>query len=135
MGANGHHVVRHSRLQFKRCRPRVGDVDDDEVGQVRQQPHRLGEVLGLGFVEVEDHRYEAKVAEFLSQPLQDHHPAFSEAAQQKHAFLSDGVDDVANLLVAEKQINELRDLNVVDRDRGLVETCDDQALLLGPPQF
>jgi hypothetical protein len=42
-----------------------------------QQPNRLGEVLCLGFVEVEDHWHEAEVAEFVSQLLQDHHPAFS----------------------------------------------------------
>jgi putative ABC transport system substrate-binding protein len=34
-----------------------------------QQPHRLGEVLGVGLVEVEDHRHEPEVAEFLSQAL------------------------------------------------------------------
>ena len=37
-------------------------------------------------------------------------------AQQKHAFLSDGVDDVANLLVVQQEI-------------------DDQVLLLGSLQF
>jgi hypothetical protein len=40
----------------------------------------LSEVLGLGLVEVEDHRHEAEVAQFLSQP------AFSEAAQQERAL-------------------------------------------------
>jgi hypothetical protein len=64
-------VVRHGRLQFKGCRPRIGDVDNDEVGQVTQRPHRLAEVLGLGLVEVKHHRHEAEVAEFVSQPLQD----------------------------------------------------------------
>ena len=34
-----------------------------------------------------------------------------------------------------QQIDELRDLNVVDRDLGFVLTCDDQVLLLGPIQF
>src|SRR5262245_45084837 len=32
-------------------------------------------------------------------------------------------------------VDELRDLNVVDRDGGFVPTCDDQVLLLGPVQF
>ena len=45
----------------------ISDVDNDEVGEVTQQPHRLGEVLGLGLVEVEDHRQVTKAAEFLSQ--------------------------------------------------------------------
>jgi hypothetical protein len=39
--------------------------------QVCQQPDRLTEILGLGLVEVEDHRHVAKAAEFVSQPLQD----------------------------------------------------------------
>jgi hypothetical protein len=56
------------------------NVDNHEVGQGTQQPHRLAEVLGLGLVEVEDHRHEAEVAQFLSQP------AFSEAAQQERAL-------------------------------------------------
>jgi hypothetical protein len=100
------------------------------MAEVTQQPHRLAEVLGLGLVEVKDHRHEAEVAEFLSQPLQDHHPALSEATQQEHALLSDGVDDVANLLVVEQEIDELRDLDVIDGDLGLERRCDDQVLLL-----
>src|SRR5262249_4891959 len=38
---------------------------------------------------------------------------------------------VADLLVVEQEIDELRDLDVVDGNRGLVLTCDDQVLLLG----
>jgi hypothetical protein len=93
--------------------------------RVTQQSDRLGEVLGLGLVEVEDHWHEPEVAKFISQPLQDYHPAFSEAAQQEHPFLSDGVDDLADLLVMKQEIHELRDLDVVDRDGGLLWTCDD----------
>jgi hypothetical protein len=33
------------------------------------------------------------------------------------------------------EVDELRDLNVVDGDLGLVLRCDDQVLLLGPLQF
>src|SRR5215831_475122 len=40
-----------------------------------------------------------------------------------------------NLLVVEQEIDELRDLNVVDGDRGLILKCDDQVLLLDPVQF
>ena len=56
-------------------------------------------------------------------------------AQQEHAFPSDGIDDVANLLVVQQEIDELCDLDVVDRDLGLAITCDDQVLLLGSLQF
>ena len=52
-------------------------------------------------------------------------------------FLSDGVDNVANFLVVEQEIDELRDLDVVDGDLGLVrnDIGDDQVLLLGPVQL
>jgi hypothetical protein len=56
-------------------------------------------------------------------------------AQQEHAFPSDGIDDVANLLVVQQEIDELRDLDAVDRDLRLAITCDDQVLLLGSLQF
>src|SRR5215467_11662075 len=39
-GREWDHVIRHGRLQFERCRPRIGDVDNDEVGEVTQQPSR-----------------------------------------------------------------------------------------------
>ena len=83
-------------------------------------PDRLGEVLRLWLVEVEDHRQEAALAEFLAQPLQDGDPAFGEPPKQQHALLPDGVDDVADFLVVEQEVDELRDLDVVDGDLGLV---------------
>ena len=42
----------------------------------------------------------------------------SEAPEQQHALPADGVDDVADLLVVEQQVDELRDLDVVDGDLG-----------------
>jgi hypothetical protein len=33
------------------------------------------------------------------------------------------------------EVDELRDLNVVDGDRRLVQRCDDQILLFSPVQF
>ena len=48
---------------------------------------------------------------------------------------SNGIDHVANFLVMKHEIDKLRDLDVIDGDRGLVLTCDDQVLLLGPLQF
>jgi hypothetical protein len=35
----------------------------------------------------------------------------------------------------EQEIDELRDLNIIDGDRRLVLLRDDQVLLLGPVQF
>src|SRR5262249_46242593 len=98
------------------------------------------------------------LTQFFSQSLRDGDPALCKPTEQEHAFLSDGVDDVANLLVVEQEIDELRDLDVIDGDLRLVPTCvatcdeqvfvatcdeqvslrptcDDQVLLLGPFQF
>ena len=41
--------------------------------------------LWLGLVELKTIGTKPEAAEFLSQALQDYHPAFSEAAQQEHA--------------------------------------------------
>ena len=50
------------------------------------------------------------------------------------ALLADGVNDVADLLVVEQQVDELGHLEVVDGDLGLVEPGDDQVVLPYPPQ-
>ena len=47
-----------------------------------------------------------------------------EATQDQHHLGSDGVDDVADLLVVEQEIDELRDLDVIDGDLGLIRTRD-----------
>src|SRR5271157_4908014 len=59
----------------------------------RQQPHSLREVLRLRLVEVEHDGKVTAFAKFVTEPIQDHHPALREAAEQKHAFLADCVDD------------------------------------------
>ena len=56
-------------LQFERRRFRVRNVRDHEVRQPREQPDRLGEVLRLRLVEVEDNGEVAALAEFLPQAL------------------------------------------------------------------
>ena len=46
------------------------------------------------------------------------------------AFFSDGVDHVADFLVAEEQTDEPRDVGVVDGDLGFAFMGDNQVLLL-----
>src|SRR5262249_39326483 len=58
-----------------------------------------------------------------------------EATEDQHCLPPDGVNNVANLLVVEQEIDELRDLDIVDRDLRLVPFCDDQVLLFGPLHF
>src|SRR6516165_1697833 len=135
-GSKRHHDLRDGGLQFKRSGFWVRDVCDHEVRQPGEQPDSFSEILRLWLVEVENDRQVAAVSEFFPQPLQDLNAALSEAAQQKHAFLSDGVDHVADLLVVEQEMDELRDLNVVDGDLGLIRVpCNDQVMLLDPFQF
>jgi hypothetical protein len=50
--------------------------------------------------------------------------------EDQHRLGCDRVDHIPDLLVVEQEIDELRDLDVVDRDLGLVRVCDDQVLLL-----
>jgi hypothetical protein len=58
-----------------------------------------------------------------------------EATEDQYCLGRDGIDDFTNLFVVKHQIDELRDLDVVDSDLGLVSGGDDQVLLLGPFQF
>jgi hypothetical protein len=67
------------------------------MGQAGKQPDRLGEILCLGLVEIEDQRHEAKFAEFSSQPLEDFDTPIGEATQQENTFFPNGVDHVADL--------------------------------------
>src|SRR4051812_27383354 len=48
---------------------------------------------------------------------------------------ADGVDDAADFLVVEQEIDELRNLDVIDSDLGFIRLCDYQVLLLGPFQL
>ena len=48
-----------------------------------------------------------------------------EATEDQHRLGSDGVDHVTDLLVVKHEVDELRDLDVVDRDRGLIPLCND----------
>jgi hypothetical protein len=58
-----------------------------------------------------------------------------EATQNQHRLGSNGVDHVTNFLVVKRELDELRDLNVIDGDFGLAPRCDEQVLLLRPLQF
>ena len=75
------------------------------------------------------------LAQLLAYGVEDRLTLIGKATQDQHRLGGDGVDDTANLLVVEQEIDELRDLDVIDGDRGLVLMCDDQVLLLGPLQF
>jgi hypothetical protein len=52
------------------------------------------------------------------------------AAEDQHWLGSDSVNDIADLLVVQRQVDELRDFDVVDGDLGFVELSDNQVPLL-----
>jgi hypothetical protein len=86
-------------------------------------------------VEVEQDWQVVMLAQLLTNSVENCFTVSSEATEDQHRFRCDGVDNVADLLVVEQQIDELRDLDVVDSHLGLVLRRDDQVLLLGPVQF
>ena len=118
-GAERDHDFRHRRLQFERRGPRVGDVGDDELGQPREQSDCLGEVLRLGLVEVEHDGQVAALAEFIAERSRTAILPSVNRPSRSTPF-ANRVDDVADLLVVEQEIDELRDLDVIDGDLGVV---------------
>ena len=69
-------------------------------------------------------------AERGTQGVEDGLALGGEAAQDQHDLGGDGVNDVAELLVVDDQVQELRDLEAVHRDRRLGVRGDDQVGLL-----
>src|SRR5215467_6381365 len=75
------------------------------------------------------------LAQFVAQSVEDCFALRGETPKDEYRLLSDGVDDVADFRIIEQEIDELRDLDVVDGDGGLILICDDQVLLLGSLQL
>jgi hypothetical protein len=58
------------------------------------------------------------------QPIQDDFSLGRESTKDQHNFRSEYVDEIGNFLVVEEQVDELRDLDVVDGDRGSARRRD-----------
>ena len=58
-----------------------------------------------------------------------------EAAEDQHYFRGDCVDDAADLLIVEEQVNELRELDVIDGDLGLIRRGNHEVALFCPSSF
>src|SRR3954466_2334981 len=74
-------------------------------------------------------------AQFLAYGVEDCFALWCEAAQDQHCFPSYRVNNVTDLLVVKQEVNELRNLDVVDGDLGFTKVGDDQVLLLSLLQF
>jgi hypothetical protein len=127
--------IRDDRGQLLRDALGVGEVCDDETRHVRERHDGLGEVAAGGLVEVEQHRHVAACAQFVAQRIEQRLALRGETAQQEHRFAPHRVDHAADLLVVQKQVNELCHLQVVHGDGGLLARgADDQiGLILGRP--
>jgi hypothetical protein len=128
------HALGHRGLQLEGSGPRVGNVRNHEAGQAGEQPNRFREVLRFRFIEGEHHRHPIPITQLLSEPFKNGDPAAREAPQYENPLLPDCVDDVADRLVREEQVDELGDLQVVDGDLGFA-VRDDQVLLPRPLQL
>ena len=122
-------------FQFPGDAHRVSQVGDDETSHPGYQRHRLGDVPRGWSSEVEQDREVVTLAQLLAYRVEDCLTLIGKATEDQDRLGGDGIDDVANLLVVEQEIDELRDLNVIDGNLGLVPTRNDQVLLLGPLQF
>ncbi len=60
-------------------------------------------VLRLRFVEIEDDRREVALSKLVRERFEECDPSTDESTEQQNALLSNGVNDVADLLVAQQQ--------------------------------
>src|SRR6516225_6122240 len=85
--------------------------------------------------EVKQDWQQITIAQFITQRVEDCLTLIREATENQHHLGSNGVDHVTDFLVMKQEVDELRDLNVIDGNLRLCIFCDDQVLLLGPFQF
>jgi hypothetical protein len=101
-------------------------VFESMVGETSDEVGRLGSQAGSG----------GKVAAWARPPtVLDAIKPSERRAVRRHSRRPRGPGRLADLPVVEQEIDELRHLDVIDGDLGLVCTCDDQVLLLGSLQF
>src|SRR5208283_5686741 len=90
---------------------------------------RVGKVFAGRLLEIEQDRQIIALAELVSNRVENHFSLRREAAENEHHFGSDGVNDTADFLVIQKQVDELRHFQIVNLDRGFVVTRDHQVRL------
>jgi hypothetical protein len=93
-------------------------VSDNEPGHIGQGLNRSSEILAGRLVEVEQDREVVALPQFLSQGIEHRLALRREAAEDQHGLGGDGVDGIADLLIVEKQVDKLRDLDAINGDLG-----------------
>ena len=124
----------HDCCQFMRNAHRIGEIGDDEAGHARQQGDRFRQVSAGRLFEVEEDWGVVMLAQFLADGTENRLARGGETTEDEDDFRSDGVDDVAELVVIEKNINELRDLQAVSGNLNFTRRCDDKVGLPRPNQ-
>src|SRR5215213_7278173 len=86
---------------------------------------RTGDEVTLDEIEIKQDRQVIVFAQLIPESVKDPLSLFCEATEDQDRLLSDGVDDVADLLIVQQQIDELRNFDFVNGDLGLAIWCDD----------
>lgn len=86
-----------------------------------QRTDGLSKVATRWLLEIKHNREIIPSAQFVSKSVKDPFTPRRKAAEDENQFSANRVNDVANLLVVEKQVDELGDLDVVDGDDRLTK--------------
>ena len=127
--------IRDKRTQLLQHGLGVRDIGDDELRHPSEQRDRLVRIAASGLLKIKHDRQIITLAQFLAKGVEYGLTLICEAAEDQYRLGSNRVDHVPYLLVMEQQVDELRDLKVIDGDGGLVQRRYDQVLLLGALQF
>src|SRR3954453_24139033 len=92
----------------------IRQIGNDEPSHVGEGLDRPGQIFAVRLIEVEQDGQEVTLAQLLAQSVKDRFALWREAAQDQHGLGSNGVNDTANSLIIEEDINELGDLDVIN---------------------
>jgi hypothetical protein len=95
------------------------------MSHVRQRGNRFGYVPVGWLLEIEKHRQVVPFAEFISDCIEHGLTLCRKAAKNEDYLGSDCVDDAADFLILQEQVDELGgDFNIIRRDDRIVIGCD-----------
>ncbi|SRR6266567_5628121 len=113
------------------CAARIGQIDNDEPGQVCKRADGFGQITASWFLEIKQHGRVVALAQLFSQGIQNRLPLGSESTQNQDNFGSDRVDDLTNFCIVQQQVDELGNLEIINSDRRFTVGCDNEAVLFG----
>ena len=94
----------------------IGEIDNDEAGQVRKGDYGFREISACRFVEVEDNRQVIVLPKFLSESIEDCLSLKGEFLRVPHDLGRDGVNYITKFFVVQKQVDELSNFEIIDCD-------------------